>query len=382
MKILHLMLSNFYIDNAFYQENIIPKINKRDGHEVEIFASTEVFIRKNQLGLTSPSEYYSEDGIKVTRLPYVKIFNSFISKKIRAYSRLYEKIATFNPEIIFFHGAAAWAINTVARYKKNNLQVRLYIDSHEDKHNSARNHISRFLLYDCFYSPILRFNLKHIDKLYYITKETLDFINETYKINDEKLHFLPLGGIIPLESDRLFYRNKTREALGLEANDILCLHSGKLNNLKRSIETIEGFSNNKNANCKLVIIGSLENEIEEEFYKLIAKDDRINFIGWKTSKELQEYLMAGDLYLQLGTQSVTMQQALCNGCPVAVYPYESHTFLLKENAFYIESSKDITNLLMDIHKNPAILNTKKNHSFIFAKNSLDYNKLSNVFINK
>ncbi len=373
MKILHLMLSCFYIDNASYQENIIPKINKKDGHDIQIIASTEVFVENNRLGLTTPTSYFNEDGIQVTRLPYVKILTDFVSKKVRAYPNLYKKIEDFAPDLIFFHGTAAWAINTVGKYKKNHPNVKFYVDSHEDANNSARTKLSRIMLYDCFYSPILRKNIKYIDKLFYITKETYNFIKEIYRINDEKLHFLPLGGIIPDEEKRLQTRKLIREEYGLSENDILCIHSGKIDKLKRTIETVEGFSNYPSNRFKLLIIGSATEEIKNELNNLLQKDKRIEFLGWKKQEELQSFLMAADLYIQLGSQSVTMQQAMCNGCAVAVYPHESHTFLLGDNAYYIQSAQDITHLMQLIDNNTEKFRIKSEECFNFAKKTLDYN---------
>lgn len=374
------MLSCFYIDDASYQENIIPQINKKDGHEVEIIASTEVFVKNNTLGLTEPKKYLTAENITITRLPYIKILGSFVSKKIRAYTGLYKKIEEFAPDVIFFHGAAAWALNTVAKYKRNNPHVKFYVDSHEDENNSARNLVSRILLYDCFYSRILRRNIKYIDKLFYITKETYNFIKNIYRVKDEKLHFLPLGGIITDTNKRLHTRKLIREEYGLSDNDVLCLHSGKLDKLKRTIETVEGFSNYKSNRFKLLIIGSASEEIKTELDKLIQKDKRVEFLGWKKKEELQNLLMAADLYIQLGTQSVTMQQAMCNGCAVAVYPYESHTFLLVDNAFYIKSSQDITNILQSIDNNIEEFKTKREESFSFAQTKLDYNIIANNVI--
>lgn len=379
MKILHLMLSCFYIDDASYQENILPQINKRDGHEVEIIASIEVFVRNNTLGLTQPRQYVNADNIKVTRLPYINILGSFVSRKIRAYPKLYEKIETFAPDVIFFHGAAAWAINTVAKYKKNHSYVKLYVDSHEDKNNSARNILSRILLYDCFYGPILRKNMKHIDKLFYITKETYNFIKETYRIKDKKLHFLPLGGIIPDTESRSQTRNLLRKKYGISNNNVLCIHSGKIDKQKRTFEIIEGFSQYKSNKFKLLIIGSASENTQHILKEVHQKDNRIEFLGWKKQEELQNFLMAADLYIQLGTQSVTMQQAMCNGCAVAVYPYESHTFLLGDNAYYIQSSEDITNTLKRIDNNIEEFNTKREKSFNFAKKTLDYNVIARKF---
>ena len=57
------MLSNFYYDNAYYQENILPVQNKKDGHEVFIIASTEN-MNKGKLFHSKPGTYYSEKGLK------------------------------------------------------------------------------------------------------------------------------------------------------------------------------------------------------------------------------------------------------------------------------------------------------------------------------
>ena len=82
------MLSNFYIDNANYQENVIPRLNKKDGHEVKIIASTEVFIENKKLGYTVPGSYINDEGISVTRLPYRRVFLKSISQKVRDYHGL------------------------------------------------------------------------------------------------------------------------------------------------------------------------------------------------------------------------------------------------------------------------------------------------------
>ena len=73
MRILHLMLACFYIDNYNYQENILPRINKQDGHDVKIIASVEMFIDNESIGCVEPGRYVNEDGIEVVRLPYKKI---------------------------------------------------------------------------------------------------------------------------------------------------------------------------------------------------------------------------------------------------------------------------------------------------------------------
>ena len=382
MRILHLMLSCFYIDNAGYQENIIPKNNKSDGHDVQIIASIDIIRKDNKPGVTDASEYYNEDGIKVIRLPYKKVINHFISRKVRAYKGLAVAIERFSPDIILFHGACAWALNDVVKYKRRHPQVMLYVDSHEDLNNSARGFFSKQILHQLFYKNILKYNLSQIDKILYITKETYTFLNEFYKIPEEKLFFFPLGGTIPTDKTRNDARERIRKELKIESDELVCIHSGKLDPLKRTIETIEGFNKAKSSKLKLIIIGSAQLHIKECIFDFEKKDSRISFLGWKTTNEIQDFLMAGDLYIQLGSQSATMQQAICNGCAVALFPYDSHLFLLKDKAYYIKNANELTDLLNDITKNRQEFSLKRKNLNNFAYRMLDYKKISKLIYDK
>lgn len=376
MRILHLMLSCFYIDDGNYQENILPLLNKEDGHDVKIIASTETFVQNNLLGYTEPRSYTTKDGIPIVRLPYkASIGGNFFSRKIRKYKDLYEQIKDFSPDIIFFHGSAAHAILTAAKYKKKHPNVKLFADSHEDYNNSARNFISKNVLHRHFYKRYLKKALPYIDKVFYITKETKNFLSEFYKVPDSKLDFLPLGGLISDEKVRSDVRKKVRKQLGLSNNDILCVHSGKMDKFKKTADIVNAFTRVPDSRLRLIIIGSMDTDVKAAVEAGINADKRIEYLGWKTKGELLSYLYAGDLYIQPGGQSVTMQNALCAGCTAALYPYESHKFLLGDNVFYIENEADIENLLVRIVSDNSTLKNMKERSFTLAKNVLDYKKI-------
>lgn len=376
MKILHLMLSNFYIDKANYQENALTRQNKKDGHEVKIIASLEVFSNNNKLGLISPKSYINEDGIPVQRIPYTNFLSKFISKKIRSYPNLYDLIAEFDPQIIFFHGAAAYALITVAKYKKNNPHVKFYVDSHEDFNNSSRNFLSKHVLHKIFYKTTLQKSLPFIDKIFYITYEARAYLKEIYNISDEYLHFLPLGGFIPEQATRLSIRREIRNSFGLTDQHILLIHSGKLDAKKRTVEIVKAFNEVKDDKLRLLIIGSMDDDIFFQIKPIIQADGRIKYLGWLNSDVLQEYLCASDLYVQLGSQSVTMQNALCCGSAAALYPFESHKFLLKNTVFYISNSAELSNLLEMISHDRSILENKREESFKLAVSLLDYKKIA------
>lgn len=378
MKILHIMLSCFYIDDAEYQENVLPRINVEDGHEVMIMASTEIFVQGNILGYIKPSKYTTKDGIPIIRLPYKKIINHYLSTKIRKYSSVYENISDFNPDLIFFHGAAAYEILTIVKYKKKNPNVKIYVDSHEDYNNSAKTFMSK-LLHQVIYKRCLHKILPYIEKVFYITQETKDFLMHEYGLKEEILNYMPLGGIIYSQNEVDQIRQKIRLQHNISDDNLLLIHSGKLDKLKKTTELIKTFIKVNNDNLRLYIIGTLSDEICDEIQDLIKKDKRILYLGWKSSEELKEYLCAGDLYVQPGTQSATMQNAICSFCPVAVYPYKSHKFLLEDAAFYIKDQEELFSLLNSFSIDKSLILEKKDKSKKIALNLLDYKKIASLY---
>lgn len=375
MKILHCCLSNFYIDNYNYQENVLTRINKLDGHEIKIIASTETFIDNKKLDYVKPSKYFTNDGIEVYRIPYKRYLPHFMMKKIRHYENLYNLVEGFSPDVIMFHGPCSYDLLTVVKYKKNNRNVKLYVDSHEDKNNSARNWLSQNILHKIFYRNIIKRAYNYIDKIFYITYETKIFLKEMYNIKEEKMEFYPLGGYIFSEEERNMKRTKIRKQLGLREEDVLLVHSGKLTAKKRTNDLIEALIRANTDNLRLVIIGSIPDE-QKAIKDTIQKDNRISYLGWKNPDELLEYLCACDLYVQPGGQSATMQNALCCESAAMLYPRKSHKHLLGDSVFYIETIDDMIKVFEDISENRELLEKKRLQSYKIAKEKLDYKILA------
>ena len=134
--------------------------------------------------------------------------------------------------------------------------------------------------------------------------------------------------------------------------------------------------NVKRDDLRLVIIGSIDKSFEPFMEKCLTADKRIRFLGWKKAYELKQYLMASDLYIQFRGQSATMQQAVCNGNIVAVYPYESHLDLLKDSCFYIKKKEDLKSLFQTLTIDELRNRKKMNKDII---DILDYDKISRFY---
>jgi glycosyltransferase involved in cell wall biosynthesis len=376
MKILHMMLSCFYIDGYNYQENILPRQNRLDGHEVKILASTETFVDNMKLGYIRPGSYLNPDGIEVTRIPYRRFLPRLLMKKIRSYPGVYNFIEQFNPDVILFHGMPAYELLTVVAYKKRHENVKLYVDSHEDRHTSGTNILSFYLLHRFFYRSIVQKAIPQIDKIFYISEECKDFILSAYGVPEDTTEFYPLGGIVFDGSEREEKRDRRRKELGLGPGDIMVLHSGKLDERKRTVELIRAFMAVSSTKLRLYLLGTISDDMKKDVLSLMESDGRINYLGWKSGDELLEYLCACDLYAQPGGQSATMQNALCARSPLMLYPHASHKHYLKGNGFYVKTIADMENCLKSVSDDPGSLVAMREASAKIASDILDYKILA------
>lgn len=376
MKILHLMLASFYIDHYNYQENALPRQNKGDGNDVEIIASCFTFNAEGKGTYLRPSKYENEDGIPVIRLQYRKIFSHGILRRVRTYPGVYKLIEAFHPDVIMFHGCSSWELLTVAKYKKKHPSVRLYVDNHADQNNSGQGFVSNVIQHRCFYKPILHRALQYIDKVFYLSIECGDFLRDVYSIPDKHLEFYPLGGKIITAEERKSISLSIQTSNGVDENNIIFCHSGKMDAKKRTAEIIRAFSKIDDTRMRLWLFGSLADDIKSEILALIDNDNRISFMGWKKPEELTQYLCATDMYIQLGGQSATMQNALCCGCAIMLYPHKSHEPYVQHNGFFIRTEEDMILTFNNISSNPEQLKRMQSASFVVARKLLDYKKLA------
>ncbi len=375
MKILHICLASHFTEDMTYQDNQLSEQNASDGHSVTVIS--DCFQFKGSKLVESPEEdRVLGNGVRLIRVKYDLIIHPLISSKVRKVSKLYKIIQDIKPDIILFHGVAGYEMLTVAKYKKNNLKTKLYIDSHEDFHNSGTFWLSRTIQYRIFNRFIVNKIKNKVDKFLYLSYESKDFLKNMYGLDDEKLEFYPLGGAIVEKDNKKKFSQEIRAQHGYTQDDILVLHSGKLVPAKKTKELITSFKSVTNPRLKLIILGSIPTEYSQILDKLIQSDDRINFVGWKEATEVIKYLCAADIYFQPGTQSATMQNAICCGTPVALYPYSSHEPYINNNGFFVSNKNDYIKVFEFILSYPKSLTDMSEASYNIARDLLDYKLLA------
>jgi glycosyltransferase involved in cell wall biosynthesis len=217
--------------------------------------------------------------------------------------------------------------------------------------------------------------LSQIRKIFYISEETKEFLEKIDKVPKKKLEFFTLGGILFEGEKKQEIRNKVRKNLKIKDSDILFIHSGKLGPQKRTEELLKAFSLVQNEKFRMIIIGRIPFDMEPILLPLISQDSRVSFLGWINGIQLMEYLCAADMYLQPGSQSATMENSICCGSPVMLYPYTSYTPYYQENVCYIDTAEDIKKCFEDISMNPGKLKVMSEASYKIAKEMLDYKKI-------
>lgn len=374
MKIIHISLACHFTEGMNYQDNILPRINSEDGHQVIIVSDTQKFIEGRLVDILEEEKNLTPN-LKLIRLKFDKIFTNFISKKVRKVSKLYNLLENFKPDVILFHGVTGYELLTVAKYKRTNPYVKLYVDSHEDFINSARTFFSKNILHRLFYKKIVHRALKYIDKILYISEGTRIFLHDFYKIPSESLEFFPLGGFIKEKKEKEEILIKVRKELGIKNEDLVLIHSGKLDKLKKTKDILEALNKINVTNIYLLIIGNIPDE-NKEVYDLIKLDKRVKYLGWKSGDELLEYICASNLYVQPGSQSATSITAVCCGLPLLLYPTISYKKMFDTNVFWVETEEDIIVTLNQVVENPEILNKMSERSYKIAKSIFNYKKIA------
>ncbi len=375
MKIIHICLASSFTEGMSYQENLLAEENLKAGHEVTVITNCSLY-ENGTLIDTNPEDRYLRNGIRLIRIKYKKIIGNFISRKVRKTPDLMPLLNTLKPDVIMFHGLASWELVNICKYKKRNPKVLLFGDSHADNNNSGSNIFSKYFLHKLFYRILIKNTQDCFDKLFYISLEAKDFLIKMYKIPEDNLEFLPLGGKILSINTKLNYRKELNTKFSWTEKDIVLTHSGKMDHKKKTLQLIKNFKKIDNLNLKLLLIGTFNEDIRVQIEELVNSDERIIYLGWKHSDDLIKYIAASDLYVQPGSQSATMQNALCVGTPVLIEDVRSHEPYKKGNAFVIRSTNEMEKIFNEISKNKNVLKKMSNCAYEIAEDILDYKKLA------
>ena len=314
MNIVHIAPTAPYNDYWGYQENILPKYQKRLGHNVTLII-TNLMHEDGEIIETNCADYTLDDGVRVIRLKRKEYFSRLLTR-FNAKLCVYDLLKKLRPDFIFLHGLASVTIFEAIKYKKKiNKQCKIVMDSHSDYDNSGicknwKHKIIRFL-YRLRYKKALRY----VERFYGVTPWRKTYIEDYYQIPSTQTDVLIMGAddekIDFAHRDQI--RSKIREAYSIGPKEFLIVTGGKIDakkNITQLMRACSGFDD-----IKLLVFGNVHDSIKDEFYSLVKNNSNIIYIGWIDADKVYDYFFAADLAFFPGGHSVLWEQACAAKVP-------------------------------------------------------------------
>lgn len=319
MKIVHLCLGNYFIDNYSYQENILTKYHVKMGYDVVVIADLYTF-DENGLGVIKgkPKTYFNSDGVKIIRLGYRN--PRFIGQFFRKFNGVKQAIESEAPDIIFCHNLQFGDTGVIVNYLKRHPTVVLYADNHGDYINSARNWVSKYIKHKLLWKYYVKKIEPYIKIVYGVTPSRCRFLKEMYNIASTKIDFLPMGvddSVIP--QNRSQVREVIRKELSISEDQIIIMTGGKIELRKNTHLLFEAFERLSDHNVHLVVCGTFTPEVVFLEQKM-RRNNRVHLLGWCSPERVMNVMVASDFVCFPGTHSTLWEQSVGLGLP-AIFKY-------------------------------------------------------------
>ena len=285
-------------------------------HQVVLVASA---FENGKEGLVPVPErrFFSRDGFEVIQrktgkssFPVIgKLFTDMDTRDI---------LEEFHPDFIFYHGMISLSIRQAAEYKKKNPSTVLVMDNHMDYRIGFRPDTFRAKCKALVYRTALNPVYPLVDRIYGVTPWRKTYAEEIFGAPKEKTDVLVMGAdddAIPFSS-RESVREKIRRDHQITDHEFLIVSGGKLSGNKNIIALMKAVSGLQNV--RLVLFGSVQEDIKEEFYSLLS--EKVEWDGWISSDKTYDYFLAADLaFLNLPnimnpTPSISAIGANVDGC--------------------------------------------------------------------
>lgn len=365
MKILH--ITTYYTPSFGYQENFLLHYQQTLGNHVKLIAADRFppfknyeSIMKNYLGerIFGSKKYYDK-GIEIICLkPAFELEKYFIvgfNKK-----EVIQEIINFNPDVIHIHAHNNPAVLQAIFYKKKyNKNVKLFVDCHNDISLKGIKGVKEKAIYNFFTKKIYKFFIyKHIEKYLPVTPDSANYLVKSLNIEHRKIVLLPLGS----DSD-IFFKNdakrkEIRNMLGFQEDDVIIINTGKITKYKyKNNETmIKSFIeiNKKYSKAKMLLVGSIDDEIKEYINILIEDRKSIIFENLKKNNELSGYYSAADIAIWT-SPSNSIQDAMACELPIVIKNLENIKHLASNKNGYLCNNDDdffdaLSELVLDKEK--------------------------------
>lgn len=269
MKIVN--VEDYFIPDAGYQINIIPKYLAKFGHEVYIVTCVPDKLKKSTSGFFTTENlaerdrmYTEKTGVKIIRVK--PLSNTLISGRIIESPAFYKTVKELKPDVVYVHGNDT--VTGIRYIKKKKLPFALITDSHMLKMASL-NRFSRYfqLFYKKFVTPdIIKKNIT------VIRTQDDDYVESALGIPLSRAPWISYGTDTDLFHPDEDVKKAFREEHGIPEDSFVFICTGKLDEAKGGLILAEAFKE-KFASVKdvtLVTVGNMNGDYGEKVKETFA----------------------------------------------------------------------------------------------------------------
>lgn len=351
MKIVH--ICQYYNDGYGYQENLLPRYQKKLGHDVCVITSD----RKSYFaGEMKPkvvgTGQFEDNGVRIKRL---QISGEFKGRYVR-FTNLTMHLENEKPDYIFHHGLTATSLITAAKYKRKHPSAFLAADNHGDLNISARNALWRIAYYRTYWTSILKRWMKYIDLVFGVTPGRCFFAEEELGVPRDKVRLLPIGadedGANTVFSVLEAQKNKVTNT----SNTLEVVTGGKWFKGKGLEELVEAV---KDLDVSLKIFGKADDSFTEEL--IDSAPDNVSFVGWQDRKGTLQLLKEADFAIWPRQHTTLVEDAVATKTPLILRYHGSTSHFIRGNGAYLYTgqSNEIRQLLDLLSKSEEIVFSMK-----------------------
>lgn len=304
MRILHIAPLSPYNIGWSYQDNLLPKYQKKLGHEVKVVVSPFENTDNGKVDV-GECDFLLEDGVHVYRRR--RMFGNSPLGKAISFTNVKDILESFRPDFVMIHSLMTLSVFQVIQYKKKtNPKCVIIHDNHLDENIGKRK---TKILTDVFYRYwkfINSFSKKFVSKYYGVTPWRQDFVVNRFGIERKKTDVLIMGA----DNELIDFENKNqiekefRKKYGLEKKFIICSggkieKNKKIDLLMKAVKGLQG--------VKLVVFGNVADDYKQEINESV--NDNVLMLGWLDTKQINDIFLASDLAVFPGQHSVLWEQA-------------------------------------------------------------------------
>lgn len=319
MKIVHISPRSPYNDDWGYQDNLLPKYQRKLGHEV-VMITTNIMHKDGKLVETDCADYVLSDGVRVIRKKYKQYFHSTLTG-VLARLDVFGLLEELQPDFIFYHGLVSYTVYDVVRYVKKHPHCKFVEDNHMDYNIGNPTATAKDKAIRAWLRLMNRIPAKYAAKIYGVTPWRKTYAEDYFRIPASKTDVLIMGA--DDEKMDLAHRPQIRQEMRalyhISDQDFLIVTGGKIDRKKKIDLLMQACA--ELGDVKLLVFGNVAEDVREQFDALV-KQENILYVGWIESDQVYRYFYAADLVFFPGQHSVLWEQACASKTPCVFEKWE------------------------------------------------------------